>query len=55
MENLDKRVNGFFSNAKKMKTSEQETEFESIKKEYYRSLEDAGKIFDIFYLFYYSV
>ena len=42
-DQLDDRVNGFFMNAKRMKPSERETEFESVRKDYYKVLEDAGK------------
>lgn len=42
MDSLEKRVKTFFANAKKMKPQEKEAEYECIKKDYYKSLEDAG-------------
>lgn len=43
MDSIEKRVKVFFSNAKKMKTSEKEAEHEAIRKEYYKTLEDADE------------
>ncbi|KAK9505315.1 hypothetical protein O3M35_009399 [Rhynocoris fuscipes] len=43
MDSLEKRVNFFFSNAKKMKPLEKETEYETIRKDYYKTLEDADE------------
>jgi len=42
MDSLEKRVKTFFGNAKRMKPAEKEQEHESIRKEYYKTLEDAG-------------
>ena len=42
-DKLDDRVKGFFMNAKRMKPSDKDSEFESVRKEYYKALEDAGK------------
>ncbi|XP_024080912.1 inhibitor of growth protein 3-like [Cimex lectularius] len=54
MDSLEKRVRFFFSNAKKMKPAEKEAEFEAIRKDYYKPLEDsdekvklASKMYDI--------
>lgn len=44
MDSLEKRVKTFFSNAKKMKPQDKENEYELIRKDYYKTLEDAGKI-----------
>ncbi|PSN48355.1 Inhibitor of growth protein 3 [Blattella germanica] len=43
MDSLEKRVKTFFSNAKKMKPQEKETEYELIRKDYYKTLEDADE------------
>ncbi|XP_077273919.1 inhibitor of growth family, member 3 isoform X1 [Temnothorax americanus] len=43
MDSLEKKVKTFFSNAKKMKLSEKEAEYEAIRKEYYKTLEDADE------------
>ncbi|KYN06712.1 Inhibitor of growth protein 3 [Cyphomyrmex costatus] len=43
MDSLEKKVKTFFSNAKKMKPSEKEAEYEAIRKEYYKTLEDADE------------
>lgn len=48
MDSLEKRVNFFFSNAKRMKPLEKENEYETIRKDYYKTLEDAGKILSFF-------
>jgi inhibitor of growth protein 3 len=44
MDSLEKRVKTFFSNAKKMKPLDKENEYELIRKDYYKTLEDAGKV-----------
>jgi inhibitor of growth protein 3 len=44
MDSLEKRVKTFFSNAKKMKPQDKENEYELIRKDYYKTLEDAGEI-----------
>ncbi|XP_066580960.1 inhibitor of growth protein 3 [Prorops nasuta] len=43
MDSLEKKVKTFFSNVKKMKSSEKETEYEVIRREYYKTLEDADE------------
>lgn len=43
MDSLEKKVKMFFSNAKKMKPSEKEAEYEAIRREYYKTLEDADE------------
>lgn len=43
MDSLEKRVKVFFSNAKKMKPEEKEAEYEAIRKDYYKTLEDADE------------
>jgi inhibitor of growth protein 3 len=43
MDSLEKRVKIFFSNAKKMKPHEKEAEYEAIRRDYYKTLEDAGQ------------
>lgn len=43
MDSLEKKVKTFFSNAKKMKLSEKEAEYEAIRREYYKTLEDADE------------
>ncbi|XP_048516063.1 inhibitor of growth protein 3 isoform X2 [Athalia rosae] len=43
MDSLEKKVKTFFSNAKKMKPSEKEVEYETIRKDYYKTLEDADE------------
>ena len=40
-----------FSNAKKLKTPEREAEYENIRKDYFKVLDDAGIILDIFIAF----
>lgn len=44
MDSLEKRVKTFFANAKKMKPQDKENEYELIRKDYYKTLEDAGKV-----------
>lgn len=41
-DKLEDRVKLFFAGAKKQKTPERETEFDAIRGEYYKVLEDAG-------------
>ncbi|XP_054280437.1 inhibitor of growth protein 3-like [Macrosteles quadrilineatus] len=43
MDTLEKRVKTFFSNAKKMEAQEKEQEYEAIRKDYYKTLEDADE------------
>ncbi|KAL2746523.1 inhibitor of growth protein 3 isoform X2 [Vespula maculifrons] len=43
MDSLEKKVKTFFSNAKKMKPNEKEAEYEAIRREYYKTLEDADE------------
>ncbi|XP_014284234.1 inhibitor of growth protein 3 isoform X1 [Halyomorpha halys] len=43
MDSLEKRVKFFFSNAKRMKPAEKEAEYETIRKDYYKTLEDADE------------
>lgn len=43
MDSIEKKVKIFFSNAKKMKLNEKEAEHEAIRKEYYKTLEDADE------------
>ncbi|XP_043267266.1 inhibitor of growth protein 3 [Venturia canescens] len=43
VDSLEKKVKTFFCNAKKMKSSEKEAEYEAIRKEYYKTLEDADE------------
>lgn len=43
MDSIEKRVKLFFSNAKRMKPMEKETEYELIRKDYYKTLEDADE------------
>ena len=43
MDSIEKKIKIFFSNAKKMKPNEKEAEHEAIKKEYYKTLEDADE------------
>ncbi|XP_015113357.1 inhibitor of growth protein 3 [Diachasma alloeum] len=43
MDSLEKKVKTFFSNAKKMKPLDKEAEYENIRKEYYKTLEDADE------------
>ncbi len=43
MDNQEKRIKGFFANAKKMKPNEKEAEHEAIKKDYMKILEDADE------------
>jgi inhibitor of growth protein 3 len=43
MDSIEKKVKVFFSNAKKMKPNEKEVEYEVIRKEYYKTLEDADE------------
>lgn len=42
-DKLDDRAKLFFLNARKQKTPERDAEFEAIRSEYYKVLEDAGK------------
>lgn len=56
MDSLEKRVKVFFANAKKMKPQEKEAEYEAIRKDYYKTLEDgdekvqlANQIHDLVY------
>lgn len=51
MDSLEKRVKFFFSNAKRMKPAEKEAEYETIRKDYYKTLEDAGRNCIWYYLF----
>jgi inhibitor of growth protein 3 len=44
MDSLEKQVKTFFSNAKKMKPQDKENEYELLRKDYYKTLEDAGKV-----------
>ena len=41
-DNLEERVKTFFGGAKKLKPSEREQEFEAIKRDYYKTLDDSG-------------
>ncbi len=41
-DKLENRVKVFFAGARKQKTLERDTEFESIRSEYYKVLKDAG-------------
>nr|BAN21218.1 conserved hypothetical protein [Riptortus pedestris] len=43
MDSIEKRVKLFFSNAKRMKSMEKESEYELIRKDYYKTLEDADE------------
>ncbi|XP_066992429.1 inhibitor of growth protein 3 [Anabrus simplex] len=43
MDSLEKRVKCFFGNAKKMKPSDKDNEYEIIRKDYYKTLEDADE------------
>ncbi|XP_035230844.1 inhibitor of growth protein 3-like [Stegodyphus dumicola] len=43
MDSLDERVKTFFPNAKKLKVSERDTEYEKIRQDYYKALEDADE------------
>ncbi|KAF7993125.1 hypothetical protein HCN44_005906 [Aphidius gifuensis] len=43
MDSLEKKVKTFFSIAKKMKPLDKETEYENIRKDYYKTLEDADE------------
>ncbi|KAF8787470.1 inhibitor of growth protein 3-like [Argiope bruennichi] len=43
VDSLDERVKVFFSNAKKMKQSERDCEYEKIRLDYYKALEDADE------------
>lgn len=43
MDSLEKKVKTFFTNAKKMKSNDKEVEYENIRKEYYKTLEDADE------------
>lgn len=42
MDSLEKHVKTFFSNVNKMKPSEKDDEYQTIRKDYYKTLEDAG-------------
>jgi len=43
MDSLEKKVKTLFCNAKKIKPSEKEAEYETIRREYYKTLEDADE------------
>lgn len=43
MDSLENKVKTFFSNAKKMKQNERDSEYETIRNEYYKTLEDADE------------
>ncbi|XP_054710334.1 inhibitor of growth protein 3-like [Uloborus diversus] len=43
MDNLDDRVKQFFPNAKKLKPAERDVEYEKIRQDYYKALEDADE------------
>lgn len=43
MDSLEKKVKTFFANAKKMSPNEKEAEYEAIRREYYKTLEDADE------------
>jgi len=43
-DKLDDRVKLFFAGAKKQKTPDRDTEYEAIKGEYYKVLDDAGNV-----------
>uniref|UniRef100_A0A146L453 Inhibitor of growth protein n=1 Tax=Lygus hesperus TaxID=30085 RepID=A0A146L453_LYGHE len=43
MDSLEKRVRFFFMNAKKMKQADKDMEYEAIRKNYYKTLEDADE------------
>ncbi|XP_070558329.1 inhibitor of growth protein 3-like [Ptychodera flava] len=43
MDNLDERVKNFFNNGKKMKPEQRDQEYEKIRKDYYKALEDADE------------
>uniref|UniRef100_A0A1B6D9N5 Inhibitor of growth protein n=1 Tax=Clastoptera arizonana TaxID=38151 RepID=A0A1B6D9N5_9HEMI len=43
MDSLEKKVKVFFSNIKKMNPEETDSEFEGIRKDYYKTLEDADE------------
>jgi len=41
-DNLEDRIRTLFGNAKKLKTPERDAEYESIRKDYMKVLDDAG-------------
>lgn len=43
MDSLEKKVKTFFTGAKKMKPADKDGEYETIRKEYYKTLEDADE------------
>ncbi|KAG8229815.1 hypothetical protein J437_LFUL008183 [Ladona fulva] len=43
VDNVEKRVKVFFANAKRMKPTDKENEYQSIRKDYYKALEDADE------------
>ena len=43
-DSLEDRIRTLFSNAKKMKVPERDAEYELIRKDYFKVLDDAGKI-----------
>jgi len=43
MDSLEKKVKIFFSGAKRMKANDREVEYETIKGEYYKTLDDADE------------
>lgn len=47
-DKLEERVKAFFQTAKKQKFTERDSEYESIRKDYYKILDNAGIIICIF-------
>ena len=43
-DSIEERIHNLFSNAKKLKTPEREAEYENIRKDYFKVLDDAGTI-----------
>ena len=41
-DNIEERIRVLFSNAKKLKTPERDAEYENIRKDYFKVLDDAG-------------
>lgn len=41
-DSIEERIRNLFSNAKKLKTPERDAEYESIRKDYLKVLDDAG-------------
>ena len=41
-DGLEERVKAFFGGAKKLKPAEREAEYEAIRRDYYKTLEDSG-------------